>query len=168
MAGAFCGITSAQVKKLWVSAKHLGMTDAGLHQLVSEATGKDSIRILTREEAGRVIDLLVAAGADAAQKPRPREERRPPLPGNVIELATDRQIDMISRLLWHLGWKPDDDYFRGCVRQAIGRPNIRTRREASDVIDMLRAKMKEKGLEEEVAPSHQRGGNGFSGCGGAR
>ena len=161
-------ITTGQIKKLWVSAKQLGLTDAGLHQLVSEVTGKKSIRILTSEEAARVIDRLVVAGADRSQRPQAPRERRAPLPENVIELATEKQVGMISRLLWHLGWGVDDEYFRACVRQAIGRENIRTKREASDVINMLKAKLQELGLEDQVAPSHRSSWGGASGCGGAK
>ncbi len=161
-------ISAGQMKKLWLSAKRVGLTDAELHQLVAEMMGKESIRALTCEEAARVIDSLVAAGADRAGTPRPGRQRREPLPPNVIELATEKQIDMISRLLWHLGWQADDQYFRACVRQSIGRENIRTKAEASHAINMLRAKMKERGTEDQVAAPHQRGGNGLSGCGGAK
>lgn len=168
MGGGLCSITPGQIKKLWVSAKQLGLTDAGLHQVVSEVTGKESIRILTSEEAARVIDRLVSAGADHSQTPQDPQKRRPPLPENVIELATERQVGMISRLLWHLGWGVDDEYFRACVRQAIGRENIRTKREASDVINMLKAKLQELGLEDQVAPSHRSSWGGASGCGGAK
>jgi hypothetical protein len=60
---------------------------------------------------------------------------------------------MIGHLLWDLGWQTNDPYFRACVRRAIGRENVRTKREASKVIDMLRAKVKELGLEGEIPPA---------------
>ena len=168
MGGALCSITPGQVKKMWVSAKQLGLTDADLHQVVSEVAGKESIRMLSSEEAARVIDRLVAAGADRSQTPQAPRERRPPLPENVIELATEKQVGMIGRLLWHLGWGVDDAYFRSCVRQAIGRENIRTKKEASDVINMLKAKLQDLGLEDQVAPSHRSSWGGASSCGGAK
>jgi hypothetical protein len=168
MGGAFRSITPGQIKKLWVSAKQLGMTDADLHRLVFETTGKESIRLLTSEEAARVIDRLVAAGADRSQSLPPPRGRPQPLPENVIELATEKQIGMISRLLWHLGWQVDDQYFRACVRQAIERENIRTKEEASHVINMLKAKLKELGLEDQMAPSHRSSWGGAPGCGGVQ
>jgi len=168
MGGPFCSITSGQVKKLWVSAKQLGLTDAGLHRVVLETTGKESIRTLTSEEAARVIDRLVAAGADRSQTSPPPRERPRPLPRNIIQLATEKQIGMISRLLWHLGWRADDQYFRACVRQAIGRENIRTKREASGVINMLKAKVQDLGLEDQVAPSHRSTWGGAPGCAGMK
>jgi hypothetical protein len=156
-------VTPGQIRKLWVSAKSMGLSDADLHRLVLQVSGKESIRLLTCEEASRAIDQLTAARATPTDSPRPRRERHTPLPNNVIELATEKQIDLISRLLWHLGWGADDQYFRACVRQAIGRENIRTKREASDVIDMLRARVKGLGLEEEAAPSHRPPEGGVSG-----
>jgi hypothetical protein len=162
------GVTPAQIRKLWISAKSLGMTDLELHQVVADLTGKDSIRALTCEEASRVINKLVAGGAEPSRAPQPSRERRPPLPENVIELATEKQIGMISRLLWHLGWQVDDQYFRACVRQSIGRENIRTKREAANVINMLKAKLRELGLEDQVASSHRSSWGSMSGCEGVR
>jgi hypothetical protein len=80
------------------------------------------------------------------------------VPSNVIELATDKQIGMIQRLLYHLGWGNEDPYFRGCVQRAIGRDSIRTKPEASIVINMLREKVKEQGIEDQVEPSHRKHG----------
>jgi len=148
-------VTAAQVRKLWVSAKALALSDDDLHTIVREVTGRESIRALTCEEAARVIDRLVRAGAEGTTAPRPRYQRPDPLPPNVIELATQKQVDTISRLLWHLNWEPGDPYFRACVKQAIGRVNIRTKPEASHAIDMLRAKLKDLGLEGQVASSHR-------------
>ena len=160
------GITGSQIKKLWVSAKSLGLGDVEVHQLVAELTGKTSIRTLTSEEGSRVIDRLVAAGADPSRFSPPTRGHRPALPPNIIVLATEKQIGMISRLLWHLGWGADDAEFRACVRQSIGRDSVRTKKEASHVINMLRDQMKRRGLEDQVAPSHRSGHSTMSGCAG--
>jgi hypothetical protein len=149
-------VTAAQMRKIWVSVKALGLSDEDVHQLARELTGKESLRALTCEEAARLIDRLVASGAEATRTPRPKEERHPPVPSNVIEIATEKQINLIGRLLWVLGWKIDDDYFRACVQKAIGRTTVRTKAEAGKVIGMLRYKVQENGLEEKVAPSHTR------------
>ena len=151
-------ITVAQMRKLWVSAKQLELGDAELHQVAKDVTGKESLRALSCEEAARVIDRLVAAGADPTREARPKEAHQPPVPSNMIELATDKQIGMIQRLLYHLGWGNEDPYFRGCVQRAIGRDSIRTKPEASIVINMLREKVKEHGIEDQVEPSHRKHG----------
>jgi hypothetical protein len=156
------------MRKLWASAKQLGLTDQELHEVVAEVASNQSIRALTSEEASRVIDKLVEIGAAPSKSPPPkRRAGRAPLSPHIIELATERQISMISRLLWCLAWGVDDQEFRGCVFQSIGRDNIRTKREASSVINMLRDQIRRRGLEGRVARSHRRQQGGMSGCGGA-
>ncbi len=150
-------VTAAQLRKLWASARSLGWGDQEVHQLVRELTGKASLRALTMEEAARVIDRLVGAGAPAGELRVPsRSGPHQSVPGNVIELMTAKQLDMINRLLWHLGWRESDPYFRACVTRAIGHEWIRTKPDASKVINMLRGKVKALGLESDVAESRRR------------
>jgi hypothetical protein len=159
-------ITPAQMKKLWAGAKELEWGDVELHALAQELTGRTSLRELSRDEAARLIDRLVALGASASTAPRRRAPRAAPLPENVIELATDRQISLIARLLHHVGWTTTDPYFRGAVRRAIGRENIRTKGEAAKVIALLRYKVRELGLEDQVRASHRNHGQPQAAVGG--
>jgi hypothetical protein len=151
-------ITSVQMKKVWHSTKTLGWTSAQLHQLVDELTGKTSLRTLSREEAARLIDRLVACGAEKTTTPRPTPARAVPLGENVVEVMTPAQVGMIHRLCWHLGWKPEDPAFRAWLQEHTGSEIIRTKPEASRVINLLRGKMKGAGLEDQVARSHQKHG----------
>ena len=51
-------ITAAQIKKIHVAARERGVDDDLLHEHIALLVKKDSIRLLTREEAAKVIDSL--------------------------------------------------------------------------------------------------------------
>lgn len=67
-------ITAAQIKKIHVAARERGVDDDLLHEHIALLVKKDSIRLLTREEAAKVIDSLEGkphSGKDAmTQKQR--------------------------------------------------------------------------------------------------
>lgn len=150
------GITADQNRKVWHSVKTLGWSREQLHQVVQTLTGKTSLRALTREEAARLIDELVKAGAEPTHAPRPKRERPVPLGENVVQLATQGQIDMICRLLWHCGWKPGHPDFLEWLRRCTGKETVKTKQEAQRAINLLRTRMRDLGIEDQVAESHRR------------
>lgn len=51
-------VTAAQIRKIYIAAREHGIDDDLLHEHVFMAVKKDSIKLLTREEAAKVIDSL--------------------------------------------------------------------------------------------------------------
>lgn len=148
-------INAGQLRKIWHSVRALGWSDGRLHEAVQEIAGKGSLRTLTREEGARVIDRLVAAGADPTQAPRPKHRRAAPLAENVVAMLTDAQAGMIARLCYHLGWTPEHPDFRVWLLERIGCDRVRTKREGQRVLNALRAKVRDAGIEDQVAESHR-------------
>lgn len=127
-------ITKAQIVKLWVAAQELGMDGEALHALVSEKTGKTSIRALTTGEGIKVIDALVELGASGQGR------RRRSLPPGVTRLVTPWQMKRLAELIAQFGWP--QPRWEGVVRKAIGRPLPRTSVEAAKCIEAVRAILK--------------------------
>ena len=149
-------ITPEEMRKIWASVRSLSWSREQLYRLVEELSGKTSLRTLTREEASRVIDRLVASGAEPTIAPRPKRARAVPLAENVVEMLTDRQVGMIKRLSHHLGWSVEHPDFRAWLRERIGSDLVRTKREGIRVINLLRARIRDAGIEGTVAESHRR------------
>ncbi len=51
-------VTAAQIRKIYITAREHGIDDDLLHEHVFMIAKKDSIKILTKEEAAKVIDSL--------------------------------------------------------------------------------------------------------------
>ncbi len=99
-------ITAAQIRKLHVTAREYGIDSDLLHEHIFRIVRKDSIKLLTREEAAKVIDSL--------------EGRQ----GAGEETMTQKQRWYILSLAKKLGWtdeagKVDEKRLNGmCVKYA--------------------------------------------------
>jgi hypothetical protein len=153
-------LTPAQLRKIWASAKELGWDDAKLHEELERVIGVMSLRGLSRREAKLFIDYQVSEGASSGAfravssqvaDPRPR-----PLPENIIELATPAQQQYIDELLTALGWDRQAHYFLRCLKKATGRTTVRTRRQASIAIDILKS-IKARREGQPAEPTHENG-----------
>lgn len=120
-------ITAAQIKKIHASARERGMDSDLLHEHIYMLVKKDSIKILTREEAAKVIDSLEG-------KPYSGEAH-----------MSQKQGWYILSLAKKLGWtdetgKVDKKRLDGmCEKYAkISRYDWLTRRGASDMIEALK------------------------------
>jgi len=138
-------LTQAQLRKIWVSARELGWTDAKVHEELERVIGVTSLRNLSGRDAKLFIDFMVSEGATSGRHFAPssqvNEQRPDPTPSNVIELATPAQQQYVDELLLALGWNRQTDYFLGCLKKATGRTGIRTRKEASAAITLLKTMM---------------------------
>lgn len=130
-------VTDAQRSKLFAAARELGLDNDELHALVKDVTGKTSVRQLTMDEAGHVIDALVQRGASSGA--------RHPLPAGVPRLVTPWQLARIRDLIHTLGWQDARPLYEGVIKRALGGPVYpRTSAEAGKVIEAFKAIMRRR------------------------
>jgi hypothetical protein len=124
-------ISSKQLRVIWALASRLGFSAIELHMRVESMTGKKSIRMLGREEAQKVIgDLILMAG----ETPLPMKEEAEERFG-----GTDAQIAFINGLTQQLGW--NFKQLEGLAKKMFGIGRLRdlTVRQASGLIEALKA-----------------------------
>lgn len=88
-------VTRLQLAKIYALANKHGMDNELLHAYIEALIGKDSLKELSYEEAGRVADSLM--GKDVVSR-FPRQE-----------VLTDRQKRLIISLAIQLGWVREDN-----------------------------------------------------------
>jgi hypothetical protein len=122
-----------QIKKIWVTAKQLGMDEIDLRGLVKNLTGADSISGMTKAQASQLIDYLVD---------RQKKDYRP-------EMASAQQLYKVRQLSAEMGWA--DYQLKGFLRKYAGVENLRwlDARRAYNVIEGLK-KIKER-IQKNVA-----------------
>jgi len=159
-------LTSAQLRKIWASARELGWDDAKVHEELERVIGVTSLRDLSRRDAKLFIDFLISEGAPAgdfrALSSQVAGPRQGPRPENLIELATPAQQSYIDELLGQLKCDRQDPYFAGAVKKATGRTTIRTRRQASIAIEILksiRARREGRPVEPDRGNDMETGGS---------
>lgn len=135
--------SKAQMRKIWASARELGMEEETLRSIAHAVSGSDSLSALTFDEAKRVIDQLVEAGATRSPsyksgKPRGRKTQD----GEVL-LITGPQRAHIQELREKLGDKwLRRRYFEGACMRLIHKPHPTTAGDGARVIEMLKARVK--------------------------
>jgi len=136
-------LTPAQLRKVWASSKELGWTSDKLHEELERVIGVTSLQDLSRRDGKMFIDYLVSEGASAgdfrALSSQVAAPRQGPRPENLIELATPAQQQYIDDLLAALQWNRQAEYFLGALKKGTGRTTIRTRRQASIAIEILKS-----------------------------
>ncbi len=119
-------ITKAQVAKIYILSKELGLDNDLLHELVSAETGRDSLKDMTVPEGILIIDRLQGHGTPKG-------------------MATPRQKRFIEGLLKNIGWvlddgKPDIDRLEGLLKSKFQVDSYKwlTVKKASEVIEALK------------------------------
>jgi hypothetical protein len=127
-------ISAAQMRKIYASARELGMDNDLLHAHINSMTGKDSLKELTVREAVKLIDSLTGAPTN------------PKSSG-----MTQKQFAYINMLMKDLGWMTEDgkrDYKRlngfCSKRYGIDHYTWLTSSMASKVIEGLKNMLKEQ------------------------
>lgn len=126
-------ITSDQIKKIYASAREIGMDNDLLHDMIQSMTQKTSIKELTKYEAMDVIDRMV--GKKKAIKP-------------VQGRASEEQLDKIRALERDLGWDSNTKRLHAFIRKYAKTEQLHwlTFRQASNVIEALK-KLVENGYK---------------------
>jgi len=136
-------LTDAQRRKIFAASHELGWTDEELHAELARVIGVESLRDLSLRDAKLFIDYQVSEGASSgrhrAMSAQVAGPPRGPRPENLIELVTPAQQIYIDDLLGQLKWDRQDPYFLGALKKGMGRITIRTRRQASIAIEILKS-----------------------------
>lgn len=121
-------VTAAQIRKIYMTARERGVDNDLLHEHVYMTVKKDSIRLLTREEAAKVIDSL--EGKPASGK----------------DPMTQKQRWYILSLAKKMGWtdetgKADEKRLNGmCEKYAkVSRYEWLTKSGASKLIEAMKS-----------------------------
>lgn len=102
-------LSADQNRKIWASAKELGLEEEVLRDIVERATGQRSISSLTRKQANAVIeDLNRLAG-----KRKTTSSYRP-------GMASPAQIRKIRALEHELGWSSDPRRLQAFMKKYCG------------------------------------------------
>lgn len=133
-------ITQDHRRRIFGLAKQLGLTgdegNANLHAIVYEATGRESIRELTAEQAETVIRRLRSlVGRQRVEHQRPGR-------------ATDRELWKQRQLAREIGWT-EEQLGAFIKRMAkVDRPEWQSRQDASNVIEGLKKILQRKGVAD--------------------
>ena len=126
------GITTAQMRKIHITAKQNGMDDDLLHCYVEALTGKKSLKELTIQEAVTVIDSLEGKKSCPAK-----------------DAATLKQQQFIKGLAKNLGWTDgqgmvDMERVDGMCKKYAGVDSYKwlTKSAASSIIEALKNMLK--------------------------
>jgi len=120
-------ITSAQLRKIWSTAKQRSIDKEDLYSIVEQITGTQSISSLTIQQAKQVIDRLEGKKQSNNQ-------------------ITNRQLWKIHELVKLLGWEGDPKRLNGfCQKYAkVERVHWLTRYQARNIIDGLKNLLKKQ------------------------
>lgn len=104
------GITNAQLRKIFTTARSIGMDNDELHCMVHGLTGCESIRQLNTRQGARIIDRLeVLAGSKH----------------DVAGRATSAQQRKILALAHEMGWSGDPSRLRGFLEKKAHVSDVR-------------------------------------------
>lgn len=125
-------ITNEQMRKIYATAKEIGLDNDLLHTFVFNITGMEHISAITKYEAMDVIDKLKEKKAGEPTK-RPSENR-----------ASEEQINKIRVLERELGWSDNPKRLIGFMRKFAKTEKLiwLTPLQASNLIDGLKAFLK--------------------------
>lgn len=133
-------ITTAQVRKIHAAARERGIDDDLLHEHIYRLVKKDSIKLLTRKEAAKVIDSLEGKGHTGKDP------------------MTQKQDWYIQSLVKKLGWvdetgKVDRNRLDGMCEKyvKVSRYNWLTRSDASKLIEALKNMTSRMDTKQEQA-----------------
>ncbi|MFT9496348.1 regulatory protein GemA [Anaerosolibacter sp.] len=131
-------ITNGQMRKMYATAKEIGIDNDLLHNLVFHVSGQEHISALTKREAMDVIDAL-------EEKKTGRKKQR----GN--NRASEEQKNKIRKLEEALGWKGDPKRLQGFMRKfaRVEKLDWLTPNQASNLIESLKKVLERE--QEKVA-----------------
>lgn len=120
--------THAQLKAMFALGNKLGMDTEDLRGVAYRIGGVESLKALSKREAGRMIEELKRRAGE------PTESRSP-------NRATEPQRRMINALVRQMGWADQPERLRGWLRRYCGAEDIRflTPEQAGKAIDGLKA-----------------------------
>lgn len=132
--------TPPQIRKIWGAAREVKLDADQVRDLAEQVSGERSVARLTFDQAGRVIDHLVALGATGGTGARKPSGRR--RAANETPMISPGVRKYIADLRRHIGgdWVRDA-YFEGACERLIGVRRPRTAGEGARVVEMLKQRL---------------------------
>lgn len=120
-------ITTPQIRKIYVTARDLGICNELLHTYIFNLTGQEHISALTKKEAMKIIDGLEV---------RRMEKEEENIPGR----ATKPQQKLINQLVKRLNWEKEPWRLKGFLKKYAKVEEVKwlTPRQASNIIEGLK------------------------------
>lgn len=131
-------LTSAQLRAIFALARRLEMDTDDLHGIAYRIGGVDSLKKLTANQAGRMIEELKGRAGQSVKSAQGGE-------GRITE-PQRRKLYVLTR---ELGWIDQPERLRGWLRKMFGVDDARflTPAQASKAIDGLKT-MRDQGRAE--------------------
>ncbi len=129
-----------QIQIIHVARAKTGMDEDDYRLMLKGRYGKESSKDLSYGEAYDLIEFFKTLGFKLEPKRRERKAKRPAtgkLPGNVVLLASQEQLNLIELLKDRVAWRFSDGYERW-LSKFLKAPSIRTAGEARKVIEGLK------------------------------
>jgi hypothetical protein len=132
-------VTSSQIRKIYATARELGIDNDMLHTYVFNRTGSEHISTLTVAEAYKVIDGLESHRIEKEDKV---------IPGR----ANERQQRYILDLAKKLGWNDEPWRLKGYLRKYAKVEDVAwlTSRQASNIIEGLKKMIQREDKRREI------------------
>ncbi|HWP96431.1 MAG TPA: phage protein GemA/Gp16 family protein [Syntrophomonadaceae bacterium] len=124
-------ISSGQMKRIYATARKLGIDNELLHDMVETQCKKKHISDLTMIQAGRMIDRLGQMEGRVITNTA----------GRKVPLVTKRQRYKIDQLVTQLGWDDNPKRLKGFCKKYTGvdNPDWMTKEQAWRLIEGLKA-----------------------------
>ncbi|ABR46623.1 hypothetical protein Amet_4387 [Alkaliphilus metalliredigens QYMF] len=100
-------ITGLQIKKIWATAREIGLEKEDLYTIIYRESKKESMKQLTKAQANKVIDAMV----------RPKKKKKQKRTDDGGRSSTKAQRQTIYRMTEELGWNNDNDRINGFVKK---------------------------------------------------
>ena len=128
------------IRALYARARERGLDSDGLHEIVLDRFGAESIKTLSNKQAAALLNGFGKSRASSAarrhaQSHHGRKNYDPS--GEPIQLASDREREMLREAGERRGW--NDDTLRGFIRRQTGRDDVRTMADFNKVFWPLKA-----------------------------
>ena len=132
-------ITPAQIRAIHVALSRNGIDDDEYRERLRRGWGVASSKELSRKQASGLLRSLGVPlkNPPGTRPPRPKPERPPTLPDNVLRLATPEQRRLITELAMEIDWREEDGFERW-LRHNLSIDNVRSAADAVLVIEGLK------------------------------
>ena len=132
-------ITPAQIRAIHVALSRNGIDDDEYRERLRRGWGVASSKELSRKQASGLLRSLGVPlkNPPGTRPPRPKPERPPTLPDNVLRLATPEQRRLITELAMEIDWREEDGFERW-LRHNLRIEAVRSAADAVLVIEGLK------------------------------
>lgn len=128
------GINKTQSVLIHIAKKQLGLPEEDYRAMLRNSFNAASSKELSYRQAGALIDEFKRLGFAIKPKAKPSRAKAP----NLIHMVSPQELAKIEHLTADVQWRFRDGYQRW-LRKYLRKDRITTSREASNVIEALKA-----------------------------